>query len=232
VAARDQTKSAHSDRLHQKIEFVYPMLRAAGRRLFTHPRIRDLYPEYLFTSHCIIRASVPLMEAARGRAAALAETDRAAAAVGRYLDDHIDEERNHDEWLLDDLEVLGRGRSAVWKRPPSPAVAGLVGSQYYWVLHYHPVALLGYMALLEGYPPVRSQIDDLIDRTGYPPSAFRTMIHHADLDPKHGDDLNRTIDGLPLSQEQAAALGLSAMSTVHLMTGAIDEIIEGAGGGG
>ena len=29
---------------------------------------------------------------------------------------------------------------------PSPAVAALVGSQYYWLLHHHPVALLGFVA--------------------------------------------------------------------------------------
>jgi hypothetical protein len=32
---------------------------------------------------------------------------------------------------------------------PSANVAALVGAQYYWILHHHPVALLGYMATLE-----------------------------------------------------------------------------------
>ena len=31
--------------------------------------------------------------------------------------------------------------------------AALVGAQYYWIRHVHPVALLGYVMLLEGYPP-------------------------------------------------------------------------------
>ena len=39
---------------------------------------------------------------------------------------------------------------------PPPSVAGLVGSQYYWILHHHPVAFLGYVALMEGYPPTPS----------------------------------------------------------------------------
>lgn len=223
------TKPTESDRLHRKIEFVYPILGAAARRFLTHPRIVDLYPEYLFMSHCIIRASVPLMEAALERARALAEGDRVAAGLVAYLDPHIDEERDHDEWLLDDLAVLGRDRSTLLKRLPSPTVAGLVGSQYYWMFHYHPVALLGYMALLEGYPPVRSDIEDLIARTGYSRKAFRTLIHHADLDPEHGDDLNRTIDSLPLTPKHSAVLGLSGMSTVQLMARAIDEIIDAAG---
>ena len=53
-------------------------------------------------------------------------------------------------------------------RPPAPAVAALVGAQYYWVLHHHPVALLGYIGLLEGYPPGRPRYgsNELRARTG------------------------------------------------------------------
>jgi hypothetical protein len=231
VAATEGTKLAESERLRGKIELVYPLLGAAARRLLTHPRIRDLYPEYLITSHCIIRASVPLMETALRRARAISNEDPVAAALAPYLDAHIDEERGHDEWLLEDLAVLGKDRSAVLRRLPSPTVASLVGSQYYWVFHYHPVALLGYMVLLEGYPPVRSQIEDLIALTGYRRAAFRTLIHHADLDPGHGDELNHTIDSLPLSQDHVGVLGLSAMTTVGLLARAIDEVVDGVSTG-
>ena len=41
------------------------------------------------------------------------------------------------------------------------------------------------------------------------------MSGHAELDPGHADELAETIDRLPLSPEQSAVLGLSAMSTVH-----------------
>ena len=77
--------------------------------------------------------------------------------------------------------MLGRPRSDVLARPPSPTVAALVGSQYYWIFHFHPVALLGYIAVLEGYPPSMAMIDQLEAGTGYPREAFRTMIAHAEL---------------------------------------------------
>ena len=47
--------------LRRKLRLVVPPLADAGARLIAHPRVRDLYPEYLFTSHCVIRASVPLI---------------------------------------------------------------------------------------------------------------------------------------------------------------------------
>jgi hypothetical protein len=209
--------------LRRKIGLVIPAFVRAGDRLVAHPQVRELYPEYLFASHCVIRASVPLMETAR--AVAERTADPVAAMLAPYLAHHIPEEMHHDEWLLDDLELLGRERSAVLRRPPSPTVAALVGAQYYWIHHYHPVALLGYIGLLEGFPPSLRLIDDLQAGTGYERAAFRTMIAHAELDPGHGAELDALVDSLPLTREQSAVIGLSAMQTVELYTRAIEEIL-------
>jgi hypothetical protein len=166
------------------------------------------------------------MDVARERALALASGDPVAAALAPYLEEHIEEEQDHDEWLLDDLELLGRERSAVLARPPSPTVASLVGAQYYWIFHYHPVTLLGYISLLEGYPPSTELIQRLIDASGYPREAFRTMIAHAELDPGHRDELNELLDSLPLTHEQSIALGVNAMFSVDMFTRAIDEVVD------
>jgi pyrroloquinoline quinone (PQQ) biosynthesis protein C len=174
--------------------------------------------------HGIVRASVPLMETALGRAEALAGSDRVAAGLVEYFQRHIPEERDHDVWVLEDLEALGIERSAVLARPPAPTVASVVGAQYYWILHYNPVALLGYMMLLEGYPPLREEVEDLIERTGHSPRAFRTLLHHANVDPGHRAELDRTLDRLPFSAEHTAAVGLSAIWSAHLLAKLLDEI--------
>ena len=59
--------------------------------------------------------------------------------------------------------------SASAVRRPAPDThgrVGVVGAQYYWILHYHPVALLGWIGLLEGYPPAPEMLDELMARTG------------------------------------------------------------------
>ena len=212
-------------RLRAKIELALPELLAASRRLGDPPaHPASCYPEYLFATHCVVRASVPLMEAARRRALEL-DADPVSAALAEYLAEHEDEERDHDEWLLDDLEVLGRERAAILARPPSPTVAAAVGAQYYWILHYHPVALLGYIAVLEGYPPSPELVDDLIARTGHPPEAFRTLRAHAELDPGHRQELDELLDRLPLTREQSEAVGLSALASARAMARAFDEIV-------
>ena len=209
--------------LRRKIDLVIPQFVYAGDRLVGHPRVRELYPEYLFTSHCVIRASVPLMAAARD--VALARDDAVCAALAPYYDEHISEELEHDEWLLDDLELIGHERSAVLRRLPAPTVASLVGAQYYWIHHYHPVALLGYIHQLECYPPSIELIDRLQAGTGFDRRAFRTMIAHAELDPGHGAELDELLDSLRLTREQSAVIAISAMHTVELYTRAIEELL-------
>jgi hypothetical protein len=160
------------------------------------------------------------------RAVAAASDDPVSAGLAPYLAHHIPEEMDHDEWLLDDLELLGRARADVLRRPPSPAVASLVGAQYYWIHHFHPVALLGYIELLEGFPPSPALIDRLQAGTGYERAAFRTMIAHAELDPGHSAELDELIDSLPLTPEQSAVIGLSALHTVEAYTRAIEELLD------
>jgi hypothetical protein len=227
VALRPHSAPGESERLRVKIALVLPELLGASERLAAHPRLDELYPEYLFTVHSIIRASVPLMETARRLAEDAALADPVCAALAAYFETHIDEEADHDEWALDDLELLGHDRSIVLARLPSPTVAAAVGAQYYWILHYHPVALLGYIRVLEGYPPSPELVERLVEASGHPREAFRTLAAHAELDPGHTQELDELLDDLLLTPEQSAVLGLNAMQSIHLLTRALDEVVAG-----
>ena len=216
----------HSQQVALRISLVEPRLLSSSHTFLTHPSLRRLFPEYMFRLYCAVRAVVPLMETARARAMAMAATCPVAALLVPYLQDHIAEETGHDQWLLEDLEVLGLSRSEVLSRPPARTVAALVGSQYYWVQHVHPVGLLGYMAMFEGYPPARQEIDQVQGATGYGAEAFRTHLLHADLDPHHGDDLDHLLDSLRLTEQQRTLIGLNAIASVQLITQAQQELLD------
>ena len=108
----------------------------------------------------------------------------------------------------------------------TPAVAALVGAQYYWVLHAHPAAVLGYLAVAEGNPSTTSTVLRLQAATAHPVSAFRTLIEHAELDPTHGDEVYEVIDALPLTRELEQLITVSALSTAGLMSRALEEVLE------
>jgi len=219
--------TTESRRLRRKLELVLPGLLATGRRLIGHPGLHGIYPEYLVMMHGMIRASVPLMETALATARTLGD-DPVAGPLAGYLERHIPEERGHDDWLLADLELIGVPRDHVRSRVPSPTIAALVGAQYYWVRHVHPVGLLGYIGLLEGYPPRQRDIDRMQAASGYGPEAFRTLRLHADLDPHHGDEFDDLLDSLPLSEQQRTLMGLSAMASVQMCTQALQEVLDRA----
>jgi hypothetical protein len=218
----------NSQRLRKKIQLVLPELFAAIQSFMKHPQITALYPEYLFVLHTMMRASVPLMEEALEVAKTREAYDPVASGLVTYLTQHIREELYHDDWLLEDMALIGVRRSQVLERLPSPIVAVLVGSQYYWIRHYHPVALLGYISVMEGYPPTKDYVEDLQRKTGYPSQAFRTLAKHGYLDPYHRDGLDKTLDALPLQPTQEALISISAMQTVDLAARAFEEMVTHA----
>jgi hypothetical protein len=225
IAGTTPSVTTESRQLRNKLELVLPALLATDRRLIGHPDLRGVYPEFLVMVHGIVRATVPLMETALTTARTLPD-DQVAALLADYLEHHIPEERGHDDWMLTDLESIGVPRDQVLHRIPSPTIAALVGSQYYWVQHVHPVGLVGYMAMFEGYPPARQDIEQMQAATGYGPEAFRTHLFHADLDPHHGDDLDDLVDSLPLTEQQRTLIGLNAIASVQLMTQAHQELLD------
>jgi hypothetical protein len=109
---------------------------------------------------------------------------------------------------------------------PSPTVASLVGAQYYWVLHHHPVAVLGYVGVMEGHPPTNELVETLIARTRFPRESFSTFAQHGELDPGHRDHLDRTLDALPLTRRHEEMIGATAIATTAMATRVIEEILQ------
>lgn len=209
-----------SGRLRAKLSLVEVGPRGATAALWRADRPRDRYLAYLVTMHQVIRASVPLMERAAELAdrGALRGADPLGAPLARYLRAHALEEAGHDAWLLEDLAAAGVEAEAVLRAVPPPDVAALTGAQHYWMEHHHPLALVGYIAVLEGHAPAARLGAVLARRTCLPEAAFRTVRAHALLDAGHVDDVYALLDSLPLTGRDEALLAVSALHTVDALT--------------
>ncbi|HEX7158005.1 MAG TPA: hypothetical protein VF214_03240, partial [Edaphobacter sp.] len=108
---------------------------------------------------------------------------------------------------------------------PLNSVVSLLGAQYFWSLNIHPVTAFGYLIVLEGKPPVAEQLEAIRRRTGLPATAFRCLEAHAENDPHHIADLNRTLDSMPLTATQQKFLALSAFHTIDTVASVFEEII-------
>lgn len=217
-----------SARLQRRVRFFQGPLMVASERFVSHPRAAEIYPEYLIWLLAIMRGIGAVMDIALARAAAMSATDPVALGLASYLEPHIAEERGHDAWVLEDLEASGADSTGIERRVPPAVIAELIGAQYYWVLHAHPVAMLGYLAVAEGGSSMAPMVKRLQVATAQADSAFRTLSEHADLDPFHGDEVYGVIDALPLTRELEQLITLSAMSTAGLMGRALEEVLETA----
>ncbi|MGW4892555.1 iron-containing redox enzyme family protein [Kitasatospora sp. NPDC004240] len=220
-----------SQRLNAKLTLAAPALRAATVALWQAPEPAARYIDYLVAMHTVIRASVPLLLTAAHQCEGLAaDGDPVATPLARYLAGHAEEERGHDDWLLDDLAAAGADPTAPLTRVPPAAVAALAGAQYYWVRHHHPVALLGYLAVLEGHAPSPGLAPALAAATGLPDAAFRTVRDHAQLDQGHLRDLYALLDRLPLTAAHESAVAVSALHTTATLTRLFTRLATGPAG--
>lgn len=215
---------ANSHVLRAKMRIVRGPLHKKQQQFWHRDHLAMRIPAFLIFIHQVIRASVPLMDMARAYAAQAGPADLVSSGLEKYLSEHIEEERNHDEWILDDLESAGFDRATVTERVPPASVASLVGAQYYWIRHCHPVALLGYIAVLEGSPPSTEHVDHLQKESGLPASIFRTYRLHGELDPNHMRDFDQMLDTLPLSRSEESLVGISAINTIYLLAQSFDEL--------
>jgi hypothetical protein len=176
------------------------------------PFFSKVYCSLLVNSYFYIRESVPLMSDALVR---LREQDYDHRLILSFLETHILEEQGHDLWVLEDLSVLGRSPDTVRAGTPLSSVVQLVGTQYYLQSAFSPLAIFGYMTVLECTPPNPHFLVSLSKRHDIPISAMSTFMRHAEHDIEHRDELAVALDQLRLGAAERRTILLSARSAAH-----------------
>lgn len=118
-----------------------------------------------------------------------------------YLEAHLDEEREHEKWLSEDLLSAGVD---VKTAPLLRTAVEMAGSQYYLIKHVNPACLLGYMLVLEGFPMPMSMVDEL--ESLYGKGLLRTVRYHAHHDVNHSKDIMNIMNEYPLQEVRVNAI--------------------------
>jgi hypothetical protein len=147
---------------------------------------RQVFIDYLLFYYALIVASGPLLEAA------IAEIED--GPVREYYRKHWAEEKDHADWLGDDLASVEIAPKLNWH------AARLAGTQYYLIEHVSPISLLGYMWALESRPMALEHVDRL--EVKYGKALCRTLRFHAIHDVDHREDINEIIDILTANQQR------------------------------
>lgn len=134
-----------------------------------------------------------------------------------YLAEHVEEERGHHSWIVEDLASVDVVAAA---EPVNELVAQMTGAQYYHLICGEPLAFFGYLAFLEGYPAAPSVVE-LIKQ--HFPRSMRTVEYHSKHDIDHGRMLRQTLD--TLDPKHHDGIVANAIATAELYKQALWRIL-------
>ncbi|HEX9208593.1 MAG TPA: iron-containing redox enzyme family protein [Steroidobacteraceae bacterium] len=164
---------------------------------------RELYVEFLTQAYHHVRHTVPLLMAVGSR---LTERhDWLREAVLHYLD----EERGHEQWILNDIEHAGGDRAAAAASSPAIATEAMVAYAYDTVMRRNPLGFFGMVYVLEGTSVALAlNAADRIQATlQLPPQAFSYLRSHGELDKEHVGDLEAILGRFTEQDDRAAVIG-------------------------
>ena len=158
-----------------------------------------VYRNYLAQAWHHVRHTVPLMQEARER---LLHRPELVAA----LDEYIEEETGHDEWILSDIAVAGGDAEAVRRSAPAPATAAMVDHAYATIRGGNPVAFFGMVYVLESVSVALASrgAGAVAEKLGLPPQAFTYLTSHGALDQDHLVFYANLVDGLTEEEDRTA----------------------------
>jgi pyrroloquinoline quinone (PQQ) biosynthesis protein C len=115
--------------------------------------------------------------------------------LAQYLLHHALEELGHEQWALDDLKALGVTEAEVRKSRPVPACASMVGFEYYIAGHGNPVALFGWLYVLEAMGDDLGHIVAKGFKEGLDlPDGVKFLAGHGEADEEHTKDIIEQIE--------------------------------------
>lgn len=201
-----------------------------ARRAFeSHPVVMDgvahglsqeRYQHFLLELYHVVWHFNPVSAAAASR---LADSHR---QVRYYLYQHMQEEKGHEDWVLNDLAAVGVDRTTALAYAPSAHTLALTGYNYWAADRKHPCSVLGMLYTLEVIASVyggafANAIKDSLLLQGEHGVSF--INSHATLDAEHMKNLREVANTLTDAESQASVVE-SALVNFHHFTRILEAI--------
>ena len=142
-------------------------------------------------------------------AAAASRVSDAQKQVRYFLYDHMNEEKGHEEWVMNDLAAMGVKAEQVLAYKPSEFMLALNGYNYWAADRRHPCSVLGMLYALEVIAsvygsPFASAIRESLLLEGDRGVSF--IDSHGSLDAEHMAELRQVLNPLEGAEAQAAII--------------------------
>ncbi|GLS16104.1 TenA family transcriptional regulator [Hydrogenophaga electricum] len=184
-----QTQAARSELLS------VPIIQGALQGRVSAPA----YLAFLTQAFHHVRHTVPLLQACK---AALPPHH---AWLNDAMDEYVEEERGHDEWILNDIRACGGDAEAVRQGPPGHATEVMVAYAYDTIARRNPLGFFGMVHVLEGTSVALALMaaDQIQSGLNLPDTAFSYLRSHGTLDQEHTAHFELLMDRIEDPQDQA-----------------------------
>lgn len=180
---------------------------------------RETYIAYLTEAYHHVKHTVRFMMAMGAR---LPEDRKwLHDAIAEY----IEEEKGHEEWILNDVAAAGGDKEAARRAAPNLETQVLVAYNYDYIARKNPIGFLGMVFMLES---TSTQIataggDAIRKGLGLPKEAFSYLYSHGSLDVKHMKFFEDLVNRVTDPADQAAIIEV-AQNTFRLFAGVMRAI--------
>lgn len=201
---------------------------AARRELYSVPQLTDglhghisrqTYIAYLTQAYHHVRHTVRFLMA---MGVNLPESKKwLHDAIAEY----IEEEKGHEEWILNDVAAAGGDKEAARNATPNLETQVLVAYNYDYITRKNPVGFLGMVFMLEStsIQIANSGADALKKNLGLPQTAFTYLYSHGALDIEHLKFFEQLVNRITDPADQAAIIEV-AQNTFRLFANVLRSI--------
>jgi pyrroloquinoline quinone (PQQ) biosynthesis protein C len=157
------------------------------------------YVAFLTEAYHHVRHTVPLLQACK------AALPAHHAWLAPALDEYIEEEKGHEEWILDDIRACGADAEAVRHGQPGHAAEVMVAYAYDTIQRRNPLGFFGMVHVLEGTSVSLALLaaDSIQKPLNLPDAAFSYLRSHGTLDQEHTAHFQLLMDRIEDPQDQA-----------------------------
>lgn len=177
------------------------------------------YLDYLTQAFHHVSHTVPLMRAARARLLHRPELVEA-------LDEYIEEETGHEEWILNDIAAAGGDKERARHSMPHQETRAMVEHAYSRIADGNPVSFFGMVYVLESISVALASrgASSVAEKLGLPPAAFTYLTSHGALDQSHMRFFARLVNGLEREEDRQTIVEMAR--EMFALFGAIFASIE------
>lgn len=157
------------------------------------------YIAFLTEAYHHVKHTVPLLQACQ------AALPAHHAWLKPALDEYVEEEKGHEEWILDDIRACGGDAEAVRRGRPGHAAEVMVAYAYDTIHRGNPLGFFGMVHVLEGTSVSLALLaaDSIQKPLGLPDAAFSYLRSHGTLDQEHTAHFQLLMDRIEDPQDQA-----------------------------